>query len=224
MTPSRWRAVLALVFVLACPRAKAASRDFLGLADRQETFGAVLAPAVLPDGANAFYGFAGVPEVGAGYRQGFSRFELEGRARLDYLRLSLAVEGLGRYPVLSEGPLELAPYAGLGLVGNTGSQHFELENSSFIGLRALGGAVLTYRLMETLRLVGVVDLTFDLPLGVRGLRFLPLAGGGAELYLGKDITLLALGELGVDVLRPPIGATVTRLGYAFRIGVGFRVF
>ncbi len=224
MTPSRWRAALALVIVLACSRAQGASRDFLGLADRRETFGAVLAPAALPEGANAFYAFVGLPEVGGGYRQGFSRFEVEGRARLDYLRLSLAVEGVGRYALPAQGPVELAPYLGLGVVGNTGSRYFDEANFGYVGLRAVGGLVVSYRLMETLRIVGALDVTFDLPLGTGGYRFTPLAGGGVELYVGKDNSLLALGQLGADVMRPPVGFSTSRLGYTVKLGVGYRVF
>ncbi|OJT16496.1 hypothetical protein BO221_49415, partial [Archangium sp. Cb G35] len=40
------------------------------LEEKRENFGAVVAPAALPDGATAVSGWVGVPEVGAAYRQG----------------------------------------------------------------------------------------------------------------------------------------------------------
>ena len=41
--------------------------------------GGVMAPASLPAGTNALYGFVGAPELGVGYRQGFGLVEFEAR-------------------------------------------------------------------------------------------------------------------------------------------------
>ena len=71
----------------------------LALPGRLETFGGVLMPAVLPQGASSLYAWAGAPEVGAGYRQGFGGLELEGRARFDYLRVALTGELAARLPL-----------------------------------------------------------------------------------------------------------------------------
>lgn len=226
MISSHWRAALALMLALACSPALANSdKDALGLTDKKETFGGFVAPPVLPDGANSFYGYIGVPEVGAGYRQGFKGFELEGRARLNYLLLSLAAEGLARYPIILPGRWELAPYLGLGLVGDTGATYLDDTNFGYFGLRFVGGLVTSYRVAETVRLLGTLDVPFDLPLtGRGGARGTPVVGGGAEIYLGNDITASAIGELGVDVVKPPSQNTFTRLGYAVRLGLGFRIF
>ena len=216
--------MLALSLAVMSSAALAAPPAEDALSNKQETFGAVVAPTTLPAGANAVYGFVGVPEVGAGYRQGFGGYELEGRARLNYLQLSLAAEVLGRYAVPRTGPLELAPFLGLGIVGNTGSTYFDTYNFSYVGLRVLAGLVAGYRVSDTLRVLGEFDVPFDLPVGQGGARLAPVAGGGAELYLANDFSVLALGQLGVDVAKLPNGSTVTRLGYAVRLGLGFRIF
>src|SRR5687767_4514063 len=45
-------------------------------ADRQQHFGAVAGPAMLPDGAMAFSAYVGLPELGAGVRSGQGPLEL----------------------------------------------------------------------------------------------------------------------------------------------------
>src|SRR4051812_25055808 len=71
------------------PAAQTSSR--YGVADKKETFGAVMAPAALPGGSNAAYVYIGVQNIGAGYRQGVGVFELEGRTNFNYLLISMGV-------------------------------------------------------------------------------------------------------------------------------------
>jgi hypothetical protein len=52
----------------------------------------------------------------------------------------------------------------------------------------------------------------------------PLAGGGVEIYLGEELSLSAVGELGVDVLKEVRGVPEVRLGYGVRLGLGVRFF
>jgi len=224
MNPSPSRAVLALSLVLVTSASASTPREEDALSNKQEAFGAVGAPPALPAGANALYGFLGVPEVGAGYRQGFGRYEIEARARFNYLQLSVAAEFLTRYAVPRTGPLELAPFLGLGIVGNSGSTYFDTVNFPYVGFRAVGGLVAGYRLTETLCLLGELDVPFDRPLFSGGAKLAPVLGGGAELYLARDFSVLALGQLGVDVAKLPSGESVIRLGYAVRIGLGYRIF
>ncbi len=51
-----------------------------------------------------------------------------------------------------------------------------------------------------------------------------MAGGGAEVYLGEDLSLSAVGELGVEIFKELRGVTQTRLGYGVRLGLGVRLF
>ncbi|HZI10807.1 MAG TPA: hypothetical protein VE153_10495 [Myxococcus sp.] len=48
----------------------------------EDRLGAVVAPVTLPDGSTSLYGFMGAPELGVGFRQGISGFELEARGWL----------------------------------------------------------------------------------------------------------------------------------------------
>lgn len=188
-------------------------------------FGAVVAPAAMPDGATALYGWAGAPEVGAGFRQGLFGFELEARARFNWFQVSGVLEVVGRKQVWTRGPLEVAPTLGLGLVLNSGATGLDEDNFSGVLLRIAPGAVATYQLAEPLALLGQVDLPFDLGLSPTGARrFQALAGGGAEVYVGSDLTLSAVGQLGVETFKEEHGVSHTRLGWALRVGLGVRLF
>jgi hypothetical protein len=170
-------------------------------------------------------GLLGVPEVGASFRQGLGGWELGARARFDYLRLAVALEGVGRSKVWTRGAFELAPELGLGVNLNSGSRYFDLENFSGVFLRLSPGAVATWRIVETVTAVGQVQVPVDLGLNPTGtFRVRPLAGVGAEVYLGENLSLLAMGELGAEVFKEPRGVTNTRLGYGVRLGLGVRLF
>jgi hypothetical protein len=218
-------ALLTLPLQPGLARAQARPATVSTAADRQETFGGAAAPAALPDGAMSFYGYVGVPELAAGVRSGHSVLELEGRARLDYLRIALTLEGLVRARAYEQGRFAIAPSLGAGLVLNAGATYLDEDNFDAVFFRVLPGLVASLRVSETVQLLGLVDLPLDLGLSPAGTRrFQALGGGGVEAWLGEDVSLLVAGQLGVDVLREHPGDTATRLGYAVRLGVGFRLF
>jgi hypothetical protein len=163
--------------------------------------------------------------MGLGFRQGIAGFELEGRARLDYFRLAGIFEGGVRRQVLVRGDLSLAPTLSLGLVLNSGSEYLDEDNYPGVLLRLSPGAVAGWRVAETVTLVGLVDLPLDLGLSPSGARrFQALAGGGTEIYLAQDVTLLVAGQLGVESFKAPRVSAVTRLGYQLKLGIGARLF
>src|SRR5919197_4554852 len=108
-------------------------------------FGALFAPAALPSGTTSLYGFAGVPQIGAGFRQGFGVMELEGRVEMDYFALSVAPEVFARVPVLTTGPYQIAPFLGVGMAFNSGSQYIDTYNFSYTAVRLIPGAALSWR-------------------------------------------------------------------------------
>jgi hypothetical protein len=220
MTRPAW--LLALVLTLP---AASVAQERTPAAREPWSFGAVLAPVMMPEGVTALYGYVGVPEMGMGFRQGIAGFELEARARLDYFRLAGIFEGGVRRQVLVRGDLSLAPALSLGLVLNSGSEYLDEDNYPGVLLRIAPGAVAGWRVAETVTLVGLVDLPIDLGLSPSGARrFQALAGGGTEIYLGQGVTVLVAGQLGVDSFKAPKVSAVTRLGYQLKLGIGARLF
>jgi hypothetical protein len=192
---------------------------------KRENFGAVVSPAALPDGATALSAWMGVPEVGVAYRQGTGGWELGARGRFDYQRLAVTAEGVARRQLWTNGTLSVAPELSLGVTGNTGNRYFDEQNLQGWFLRVSPGVVASWRVAETVSVVGLVEVPYDLGLNPAGTwRVKPLAGGGAEIYLGEDISLSAVSELGVDVFKELRGVTQTRLGYGVRLGLGLRLF
>jgi hypothetical protein len=192
---------------------------------KRENFGAVVAPAALPDGATAVSGWVGVPELGVAYRQGMGGWEVGARARFDYLRLSVTGEGVARRQLWTNGAWAVAPELGLGITGNTGSTYFDEQNLEGWFLRVSPALVASWKVAETVTAVGLVEVPYDVGLSPGGTwRVKPMAGGGAEVYLGEDLSLSAVGELGVDVFKELRGVTQTRLGYGVRLGLGVRLF
>ena len=192
---------------------------------KRESFGAVVAPAAMPDGATAVAGWVGVPEVGVTYRQGIEGWEVGVKARFDYLRLAVTGEAVARRQVWTNGAWSVAPELGLGVTGDTGSRYFDEKNFAGLFLRVNPGLVATWRVAETVAVVGLVEAPIDLGLNPSGTwRFKPMGGGGAEIYLGEDLSVLAVGELGVDMFKELRGVPRTRLGYGVRLGLGVRLF
>jgi len=213
-----------LAFALLPPLA-AAEPASGQMPDKYESFGAVIAPASLPRGATALYGYAGAQDIAAGFRQGMNFVELEARARLNYFLLTISAELLLRHTFYRSSAAELAPYLGAGFVYDSGSGYIRAGNFQYAGVRAMGGLIATYRLAETVRAVGELDIPLDVTLSVsNGYRFFPLAGGGVEVYLGSDVTGLLMGQFGLDILREPQGVPVVSFGYQLRVGLGFRLF
>jgi hypothetical protein len=192
---------------------------------KQRSFGAVVAPAAMPDEATAVAGWVGVPEVGVTYRQGIGGWEMGVKARFDYLRLAATGEVVARRQVWTNGEWSVAPELGLGVTGDSGSRYFDEKNFAGLFLRVDPGLVATWRVAETVAVVGLVEAPLDLGLNPSGTwRFKPMGGGGAEIYLGEDLSVLAVGELGVDLFKELRGVPQARLGYGVRLGLGVRIF
>ena len=64
--------------------------------------GGVFAPASLPAGTNALYGFVGAPELGVGYRQGFGPVEFEARGLFNLFEVSVIGELGVKFAVLHQ--------------------------------------------------------------------------------------------------------------------------
>lgn len=194
-------------------------------APEEGPLGSVVGPASLPPGATALYGYTGAPDIGVGFRQGIGGFELEARGRFDWFKIAATVELAGRKTVLERGPLQLAPVLGVGMVLNSGATYMDADNFSGAMLRVSPGAVASWRVGDTAALLGLVDLPFDFGLGGEGKRrFQALGGGGAEVYLGGNLSLMAAGQLGVETFQERSGAGHTRLGFNVRVGLGTRLF
>jgi hypothetical protein len=193
--------------------------------DKKENFGSVLAPAALPSGASAVYGYAGVPELGAGYRLGVSGLELDGRVKVNYLLIAVSLEAVAKFALLQGEKFQLAPFLGPGLVFNTGARYFDLNNFRSLALRILGGVTVTYRLGDIWRVIGQVDVPLDISLspGAAG-RWSALGGGGFEIYLGEDFSALVLGQLGIATAKDQLATQVVQLGYSLRLGLGLRLY
>jgi hypothetical protein len=136
--------------------------------DKKESFGAVVGPAFLPAGATAAYAFIGLPEVGAGFRQGLGFGEWEARARVDYLTLSATAEVVGKYGLYHWGKLDYGPFLGAGVTLSSGARYFDAQAFTYAGVRLLGGVALTYRVLDTLQILARLDVPFDWPLGTGG--------------------------------------------------------
>lgn len=186
--------------------------------------GAVLAPAQLPPHTTALYVMLGAPDLGVGFRQGFRAVEFEGRLFFNYLQASAALEFSLRFSSFSRGIVSLAPSAGLGLVANSGSIYLDSANFGFVGLRPRVGLNGTVRLGETVSGIFLIDLPLTLPITVRGIQVTPTVGAGAEVQFTSVLSGLLLGQIGLDVIKEPLGVAQARLGWAVRLGLGFRLF
>jgi hypothetical protein len=195
------------------------------LPNSKEVMGAVIAPAALPSGASAAYGFLGIQEIGAGYRQGTGGVEFEARATFNYLLLSAGAEVAAKYAAFRSDRIEVAPVLGFGLGLDTGARYFDKANFSYFALRPRIGAVSTFKVTDTLVALATIDVPWAFSVNpTGGTHTRPMAGGGVEVYLGSDMTALVLGQLGVDAIKEPLGVTQVRLGYQLMLGLGFRLF
>ncbi len=189
-----------------------------------QAIGAAIAPAALPPGALSLYGLIGAPEVIAGYRQGFSAFELEAQGRFNYLEVSAVAEAGLRFTGLKTARLVLAPTVALGVKLNSGVRAFDVSNFGFLAVRPRVGVAASWLLSDRVQLVGVAEVPWAIAVTVTGFQVTPTAGAGLEVGLSQALSLAALGQLGVDVIKEPLGVPQVRLAWAFRIGVGYRLF
>ena len=183
-----------------------------------------MAPAALSAGTLAFWGLLGAPDVGVGYRQGFATFELDAQATFNYLTLSTVFELGGRMPVYNRNRIQVAPFAALGLELNSGSTYFDRANFGSVALRPRIGGVASWLVSDTVQALVTAEIPLAISMNVIGTHFAPKLGAGAEFHLGGRLSVLALGEFGLDVLKAPLGETQVRPAWAVRLGFGYRVF
>lgn len=186
--------------------------------------GGVFAPASLPAGTNALYGFVGAPEVGVGYRQGFGLVEFEARGLFNLLEVSAVAEVGVKFGVLQRDRLRLAPTLALGLELNSGARYFDRFNFGFFGLRPRVGFNASYAFTETVSGLAQLEIPWSIPLTVQGFQVTPLLGAGAEIHLGGSLSLLVSAHVGFDATREPLGVTQYRPAWAGRLGIGYRLF
>ncbi|MCA2976828.1 MAG: hypothetical protein INH41_25995 [Myxococcaceae bacterium] len=186
--------------------------------------GAGLSPAALAPGSLAFSAFIGAPEVGAGYRQGFSVLEFEALARFNYLELSGVAEAGVRLQAWKSERARIAPTLSLGLKLNSGARVFDPSNFAAVGLRPRLGVVASISASEVVQVVLTAEVPWAIALNVSGFQLTPVAGAGVEVMLSPTLSLLALGQGGVDVIKEPLGVPVVRPAWGLRLGVGYRVF
>jgi hypothetical protein len=186
--------------------------------------GGVVAPAALPRGSLALYALVGAPDLGVGYRQGVAGIELEAKALFNVLTLSGLVEGGVKLPVFRGGRLTLAPGLAAGLEVNSGARYFDRANFSYLALRPRASLSASYTLSALVEGVAQLEVPVAIPLTTQGVRWTPTVGAGVEVHAGDTLSILATGHVGVDVTKEPLGVTQTRAAWAFRLGVGYRVF
>jgi hypothetical protein len=188
--------------------------------------GGVVAPPIMPRGSTALYALLGAPDVGGGYRQGFSKAELEVRLWFNYLQAAATLEVGGKMSVYRKGMLEFVPNLAIGLEGDSGSRYYDKANFAFVALRPRAALITGIRFAESATGIFLIDLPWAIPLTnhAAGGEFTPTAGFGAELMLSKTLSGLVLGQIGLDVIKEPLGVTQLRPAWAIRLGLGFRLF
>lgn len=186
--------------------------------------GGVVAPASLPAGTNALYGFVGAPEVGAGYRQGFGVVELDARASFNLFEVSAVLEAGIKLGVFQGDKLRLAPTLGLGVKFDSGARYYDRANFGFIGLRPKLGLNASYAFSDTVSGIAQLEIPWAIALTVQGFQVTPLLGAGAEFHLGGPISLLVSAHVGFDATKEPLGVVQYRAAWAGRLGLGWRLF
>lgn len=189
-----------------------------------QAYGAAMAPAALPGGSIAFWGTLGAPEIAGGYRQGFSLLEFEAIARFHYLELSGTVEAGIRLAAWKSERAMLAPTFSLGLKANSGARAFDRFNFGYVALRPRLGLVASISVSDVVQVLATAEVPWAIALNVTGFQVTPTIGGGVEFQLNPKLSLVGLGQIGVDVIKEPLGVAVPRLGWAVRLGVGYRLF
>lgn len=192
--------------------------------DDVATKGAAVAPAALPAGSIAFWGLLGAPEVAVGYRQGFSLLEFEASARFHYLEVSGTVEAGVRIAAWKRERTIIAPTASIGFKANSGVRAFDPYNFRFFALRPKVGLVTSIALSEVVQVSFSAELPWAIALNVTGFQFTPTVGAGAEFSLSPKLSLAGQGQIGIDVVKEPLGVATPRVAWAVRFGVGYRLF
>lgn len=180
-----------------------------------------IAPAAMPAGAISAYVLLGAPDVQVGYRQGISLLELEAKASFNYLTAAFTLDVGARMAVFKKGPVTLAPALGLGLVLNSGARYFDARNVGYSGLRPRVGLYGSVAFSEVVSGVFQAELPWAFAFQ-GGYQATPTGGLGAEFQLNKELSGVVLGQLGVDVLKEPVGFAFARAAWGVRLGLGYR--
>jgi hypothetical protein len=215
--------MLSALLIAVLSQEPAATADAPPPVDASRVTGGVFAPASLPAGSNALYGFLGAPEVGVGYRQGFGAFELEARALFNLFEVSLIGEVGLKLAVFEQDKLKIAPGIALGFEFDSGARYIDRYNFAFIGVRPRLFGVASYRFSETISGVAMAEVPVSIAFA-QGFQITPLLGAGVELHLGGAFSLLIAGHGGFDATREPLGVTQLRGAWAARLGIGYRLF
>jgi hypothetical protein len=86
------------------------------------------------------------------------------------------------------------------------------------------GFVTAVRFSDTVCGLVLFDLPWSIPVNVQGTHVVPTIGGGAEVHLGGNMSGLILANVGLDVIKEPLGVLQVRAGWGIRLGLGFRLF
>jgi hypothetical protein len=190
----------------------------------ERRLGGVMAPAALPAGAMAVYAMLGAPDLGGGFRQGFSLLELEVRLMFNYLLASAALEIGVRVPVYEKGMVQMAPSVAVGFEANSGSRYYDRANFGYLAVRPRVGLITSLRFSDTVSGLVLFDLPWSIPVTVQGTHVVPTVGAGAEIHLGGNMSGFVMANVGFDAIKEPLGVTQLRPGWAIRLGLGFRLF
>ncbi len=120
--------------------------------------GGAIAPAIMPRGSTAMYALLGAPDVGAGFRQGFSKAELEVKLLINYLEASAVFEVGGKISAYRKGLLEFVPNLAIGIAGDSGSTYYDKQNFAYIAVRPRAGLITGIHFSETATGLFVIDV------------------------------------------------------------------
>jgi len=203
-------AILSMVVLLTSASAWAA----------EAPFGAVTT-APLPRGGLAVYGMGGYPEFRAGFRQGYSQYEIGGEVGLDYLATDFFGTVTARRTLWTASAMNLALDGRLGIFANAGSRWVERENRSGVGLRFELGTSFTYKTTWPLSWLAFIKVPGEIPFTKEGsVRLSALLGGGAEVALTREYFLHLNGAFGAAFQTH----LPERLAVQAMVGFGYRVF
>ena len=185
-------------------------------------FGAVTA-APLVRGGQAVYGLMGYPTVRAGFRQGYSSFEVGAELGFDWVATDFFATATGRRTLYAHEGLNLSVDARLGGFASAGARWADSVNRSGGGVRFELGTSLSYQVSSPVSLVAFLKVPTEIPLNDGGsVKVLGLIGGGAEFAVSREYFLAIDAAVGPD-FRTQVQQT-TRFSVEAMIGFGYRVF
>ncbi len=187
-----------------------------------EAFGAV-ASAPLVRGGQAVYGLMGFPSVRAGFRQGYSLFEIGAELGFDWIATDSFATATGRHTLYDHEGLNLSVDGRVGGFISAGARWADTDNRSGGGVRFEVGSSLTYQASPKVSLMAFLKVPTEIPLNEgASVKVLALVGGGAEFALSREYFLSVGAAVGPD-FRSEVRQT-TRLALEAMVGFGYRVF